>query len=176
MSEDKAVMALRYIEGLALADEGYRDLPTIAAAAREALADIDSKPATEQAEPVDRQAAFEAWLENYPIQVVEDDYEICFDAFMAGMKAAQPARSDFVPMPENENQAAGFALVGEAWLREHAPHRLKATQPARVPLTEEQIDDMIADANRGFCIERADYIKAVRDTERAHGIGEAGNG
>jgi hypothetical protein len=42
---------------------------------------------------------------------------------------------------------------------------------ARTPLTEGQIDDMLGEANRGFCIERDDYIKAVRDAEHAHGIG-----
>lgn len=31
-----------------------------------------------------------------------------------------------VPMPTNEDQAAAMSLVGEAWLREHAPHRLRA--------------------------------------------------
>ena len=41
---------------------------------------------------------------------------------------------------------------------------------ARTPLTEGQIDDMLGEANRGFCIERDDYIKAVRDAEQAHGI------
>jgi hypothetical protein len=41
----------------------------------------------------------------------------------------------------------------------------------RKPLTGAQIDDMLADANRGYCIERDDYIKAVRDAERAHGLG-----
>ncbi len=42
---------------------------------------------------------------------------------------------------------------------------------ARAPLTEGQIDEMLGEANRGFCIERDDYIKVVRDAERAHGIG-----
>lgn len=30
-----------------------------------------------------------------------------------------------IPMPKNEDQAAGMALVGESWLRANAPHRLK---------------------------------------------------
>jgi hypothetical protein len=93
----------------------------------------DAQPDTEQAMPVDRQAAFEAWLENYPIQIVEDDYELCFDAFMAGMQA---------------------------------------TQPARAPLTEEQIirstDEIDMDVPGCF-------IRIARAIERAHGIGEAGN-
>lgn len=41
----------------------------------------------------------------------------------------------------------------------------------RKPLTDAEIDEMLADANRGHCIERDDYIKAVRDAEQAHGIG-----
>ena len=46
-----------------------------------------------------------------------------------------------------------------------------AERERRKPLTDAQIDDMRAEANRGYCIERDDYIKAVRDAERAHGIG-----
>jgi hypothetical protein len=144
----------------------------------------DAQPATEQAMPVDRQAAFEAWLENYPIQIVEDDYELCFDAFYAGMKAAQITVEQATGLL-GECRAAlmecdrdcDYALIEriDALDSPQSASGTSATQPARAPLTEEQIDDMLADANRGFCIERDDYIKAVRDTERAHGIGEAGN-
>jgi hypothetical protein len=38
------------------------------------------------------------------------------------------------------------------------------------PLTDEQVDDLHGEANRGFCIEREDYFKAFRDAETAHGI------
>ena len=56
---------------------------------------------TAQAQPasvpaLDKQAAFEAWLENYPIQIVGDDYELCSDAFDAGVLAASPQ----APQPE----------------------------------------------------------------------------
>jgi len=47
---------------------------------------------------------------------------------------------------------------------------LQAAHPPRVPLTPEQIEEMRFEANRGFCIERDEYARAVRDTERAHGI------
>jgi hypothetical protein len=47
-------------------------------------------------------------------------------------------------------------------------------QPAPVPLTDEQIEDLRSEANRGFCIEREDYFKAFRDAEAAHGITEKG--
>lgn len=33
-----------------------------------------------------------------------------------------------VPMPQNEDEAALMALLGELWLREHAPHRLKRAE------------------------------------------------
>lgn len=39
-----------------------------------------------------------------------------------------------------------------------------------VPLTDEQIDEMHGEANRGYCIEHEHYVKAVRDTEAVHGI------
>jgi hypothetical protein len=40
-----------------------------------------------------------------------------------------------------------------------------------VPLSDEQIEDMRGDANRGFTFEKGDYIKAIRDAEAHHGIG-----
>lgn len=43
-------------------------------------------------------------------------------------------------------------------------------QAGAVPLTDEQIDEMHGEANRGYYIEREHYWKAVRDTEAAHGI------
>lgn len=42
--------------------------------------------------------------------------------------------------------------------------------PKQTPLTDEQIDDLHGESNRGFSIEREDYFKAFRDAERAHGI------
>lgn len=41
----------------------------------------------------------------------------------------------------------------------------------RKPLTNEQIDDLHGEANRGFDIESNAYFKAFRDAERVHGIG-----
>ncbi len=46
------------------------------------------------------------------------------------------------------------------------------SQPKREPLTDEQVDDLHGEANRGFCIEREDYFKAFRDAEVAHCIKE----
>lgn len=48
---------------------------------------------------------------------------------------------------------------------------LRASSPAeRQPLTDEQIEDMRGEANRGMNIERDDYFKAFRDAEFIHGI------
>jgi len=72
----------------------------------------------------------------------------------------------------------------DAWdiYRDHSPEmkrwqaalaalRSHIDQPAaREPLSDEQIDDLLGEANRGFCIERYDYFKAFRDAEAAHGI------
>jgi hypothetical protein len=54
----------------------------------------------------------------------------------------------------------------------HEGNRMFAVpkQTAPVPLTDEQIEDLLGEANRGFCIEREDYFKAFRDAEAAHGI------
>lgn len=42
----------------------------------------------------------------------------------------RPAQGDSVPMPQNADQAALMALIGEAWLRNNAPERLKPPAPA----------------------------------------------
>lgn len=47
-----------------------------------------------------------------------------------------------------------------------------ATAASQKPLTDEQIDKLHGEANRGYCIEFEHYVKAVRDTEAAHGIKE----
>ncbi|MFC4923644.1 hypothetical protein [Delftia deserti] len=45
---------------------------------------------------------------------------------------------------------------------------LEARKP--LPLSDEQIDDLHGEANRGFDIGREEYFKAFRDAERSHGI------
>lgn len=52
--------------------------------------------------PCDKQAAFEAWLENHPIQIVEDDYEQCFDAFQAGINAASAEPQQAEPLSDEQ--------------------------------------------------------------------------
>lgn len=56
---------------------------------------------------------------------------------------------DAVPMPTNADQAAAMALIGERWLRDNAPERLRESQPKPkgAALTDEQAD-AIADAHR----------------------------
>lgn len=43
--------------------------------------------------------------------------------------------------------------------------------PAREPASDEQIEDLRGEANRGMDIDRDDYFKAFRDAEFIHGIG-----
>ena len=40
----------------------------------------------------------------------------------------------------------------------------------RQPLSDEQIDDLLGEANRGYDIEPEHYFKAFRDAEAAHNI------
>lgn len=49
-------------------------------------------------------------------------------AMIRDLKVAPPAPSDTVPVPQNEAQAVAMAIVATAWLKEHAPHRLKQDQ------------------------------------------------
>lgn len=46
--------------------------------------------------------------------------------------------SDAVPIPKNADQAAGMAIVGHAWLKEHAPERLAAAPRAAQERIQEQ--------------------------------------
>lgn len=48
--------------------------------------------------------------------------------------------------------------------------KVTLTRNKSTALTLEQIKDMCAEANRGYCIEFEHYLKAVRDTELKHGI------
>lgn len=68
--------------------------------------------------------------------------------------------------------ASGIQSIG--WIGGYVPtHNTKLyTHPApvRQPLADEKVEDMRADANRGYNIEKEDYFKAVRDAETAHGI------
>lgn len=56
--------------------------------------------------------------------------------------------ADTVPVPTNADQAALMVLLGEAWLRGHAPERLRAPQsPAEPNLAKGEID-LYNDINR----------------------------
>lgn len=88
-----------------------------------------------------------AWVERHDFGAslsLGDYREMVEDArtieLAAGAPNVQPKGT--VPMPTNEDEAVGMALVGEAWLREHAPHRLKPTQsPAPAPETADTRDE-----------------------------------
>lgn len=67
---------------------------------------------------------------------------------------------------QTENERLRMELVAEA----SAAAELEARKP--LPLSDEQIDDLHGEANRGFDIGREEYFKAFRDAERAHGIKE----
>lgn len=93
---------------------------------------------------------------------------------------------------QTENERLRMELVAEA--RAAAEQKLRADQLAQqhrmqaqmhaqatqqlaelearkpLPLSDEQIDDLHGEANRGFDIGHEEYTKAFRDAERAHGI------
>lgn len=66
--------------------------------------------------------------------------------------------ADTVPVPTNADQAALMALLGEAWLREHAPERLRAPQsPAeRADISDERIEALAVE-HEAFGFGRADF-------------------
>ena len=89
----------------------------------------------------------------------------------------QLGRFQGVPLPLIE--AINAATGSNDWQGDHSPAELlepacqaiaglEARKP--LPLSDEQIDDLHGEANRGFDIGREEYFKAFRDAERAHGI------
>lgn len=124
--------------------------------ARAALAATPALPATEdssagdQAEATARQAAPNGWRE--PIQTV---------------KYWRDAYSN----PQGDEHFMGHGMVVKIMEDQLAMLSATPPPPEREPLTDEQIDDLCGEANRGFDIERDHYLKAFRDAERAHGIG-----
>lgn len=53
---------------------------------------------------------------------------------LRALYAAQPAPVPAVPMPTTEDEAAAMQMLGQAWLEQNAPHRLK---PAPAPADQE---------------------------------------
>lgn len=84
-------------------------------------------------------------------------------------------KPDF-PNTDPRSWKPGISLGGvESHMKEEIDElraALRASSPAdtREPLTDEQIEDMRGEANRGFNIERDEYFKAFRDAEFIHGI------
>ncbi|WP_432490414.1 hypothetical protein, partial [Flavonifractor plautii] len=72
---------------------------------------------------------------------------------------------------ENERLRGDYALRGAQIQRMAALiDELEARKP--LPLSDERVDDLHGEANRGFDIGREEYFKAFRDAESAHGIKE----
>ena len=65
---------------------------------------------------------------------------------------------------EEHKEFRAYKLV-ESRLRE-----LVKQTTLQQPLSDDEIEDLLGEANRGFDIEAEHYFKAFRDAERAHGI------
>lgn len=82
------------------------------------------------AEREDRLRELLAWFDRFldgnanPKWFRSHAYELCY--VLATMPLYGVRSIDTVPIPQNEDQAAAMAIVGHAWLKENAPHRLKA--------------------------------------------------
>lgn len=120
---------------------------------------------------------FEAWWTEHGqfVRSGGGDYvkSFAYSAWQASRRAqhstAEPERVYIV--------ATGELYEGQETYTRHANRppplcdaELLFAAPQQAPLTDEQIDDLHGEANRGFFIEREDYFKAFRDAERAHGI------
>lgn len=155
MSEDKAVIALRAYVADYSSEDGMFQPKHYAKEFQRILAEIDSKPATEQAK-IDYRA--ECWPES--------------------PHAKTPSESDVLTFAMTK--ITGVFNMADKAMRDGlvavARHFSKqATQPARVPLTNEQIAKLTTDAHIAFCLgKHQTYEHAMtRAIERAHGIGEA---
>lgn len=105
--------------------------------------------------------------------------------FEEGDSLAVDAARAWLCEPPIAQQAGGVPAGFVEWLKTReadsyscgllvrdALERLAAApSPSAVkPLSEAQIEELRGEANRGFNIDSADYLKAFRDAERAHGI------
>lgn len=133
---------------------------------------------------VDEYKAAEAFLEAPPL-----DGEAVLSQRITALYADAVAAKPLAYLVERHAFRAsphGQDAEGNSWLEEcqptepgafpvYAAPQPRAFQTAdgaqeRKPLTDAQIDDLHGEANRGFDIEHANYLKAFRDAERAHGI------
>lgn len=74
------------------------------------------------------------------------------------------------PPPAVGRQSVCFSQNSENETQDILTLKSAAQTVGRQPLTEEQIEDLRGEANRGYCIDREEYLKAFRDAEAAHGI------
>ena len=81
-----------------------------------------------------------------------------------------PFRAGGQQIADDGNDKVFCDLWERGQVEAHARAAVEADRAQRKPLTDEQIDGLHGEANRGYCIERDDYFKAFRDAERAHGI------
>jgi hypothetical protein len=84
--------------------------------------------------------------------------------------AAAPAQADTVRIPTDADEAAAMVLVGTAWLKEHAPDRLKApAQAERRPIPTAEMVRLIEEVRHGST-SLAGFARVFRAAEKAHGI------
>lgn len=76
-------------------------------------------------------------------------------------------RSDTVKVPDNEDEAAMMALIGHAWLRDHAPHRLRKVQSADAALSGERSESV--EALREVTDALEELKEVVRKSEKLNG-------
>lgn len=127
--------------------------------------------AIQQMPSASQDAAIERWNRRAPAAPVPQ-----LDAVRKAAKSAldlleyvkkAPSDAGFIDWQASEvEKELRAALSGETSL----PRLPDAAPVQRAPLTDEQIDYLRGEANRGFDIEREHYFKAFRAIERAHGI------
>lgn len=101
--------------------------------------------------------------ENYWLLYAMKEQELWYQDELveeAKRTAAEKLRADQMTEQHRMQSAMNAEARGElAQLREK-----------RQPQSDEQIDDLLGEANRGYDIEREHYFKAFRDAEAAHNI------
>lgn len=132
--------------------DGSRDLVQRGAQAERILSLLAGAPAQPVAATLTKWAA--------RLDPVQTDWEAGYEAARAYVKMQLDCGPAQPPAQAQDDDSLTAAYMSGS-------HDAKR---ARKPLTDEQIDDLLGDANRGYCIEAEHYFKAFRDAEAAHGI------
>lgn len=170
VAANKAFAMAVYAEAYAMAQPA----PAAAGAGlREAVSDLRAKIAERDDLRVKAEAGKSWW--GY-VHQAEAAIEIASEDVVRAALAASPAGagsvvSGYAKMPLSEDEAVGMWLVGEAWVRANAPHRLRTAAP---PAAAETVGGENLSRQDWFKIEHAaSYLRTAEMGQSADAVMKA---